>query len=191
MTGMTPIEAARLILADYAGELQSERCLDLAGCQSRIVNDVLVVRGTDQWADWARYNFLSVPWPGDRYWWHKGFLNHAQRTFAFAKGKGIKLVIGHSLGAAAAGIVSVSLGVPGIGFATPRQLFSRACPPNQMVNYCRRDDLVSYVPFGCRHVGETHWLPAIGGRRFREDHRIQHYIECLEAAVDREEAQAA
>ena len=90
-------------------------------------------------------------------------------------------MIGHSLGAAAAGIVAKSLGVPGMGFATPRQLFSRGCPPNQVINYCRRDDFVSYVPVGCRHVGETRWLPP-RGRHKGEDHRIAHYIDLLENA---------
>ena len=188
---LTPLAAARLIVLDYAGALPNvlER-IDLNGVQSAIFlvgeEKVLLIRGTNQMSDWLRYNFNFLPEnaPGDHYKWHGGFLRHAQIAYAFAKNKGVTLVIGHSLGAAAACIVATSLAIPAITFATPRPLFGPELPPSSslIVNYCRVDDLVAMVPpsfLGFGHCGQVHWLET-HGNHVGEDHRIQHYIELLE-----------
>lgn len=186
-----PLAAARLLVADYAGTLTDVvEKLDVDGVQSTIIQingtKILLIRGTDQASDWLRYNFQFLPsaQPGDRYQWHGGFLKHAQIAYAFAKNKDIALVIGHSLGAAAAGIVAVSLGIYGLTFATPRALFGAEVPPgsSKVLNYCRVDDLVTMVPpsfLGFAHCGQVCWLDP-KGRHVGEDHRLLHYIELLE-----------
>jgi hypothetical protein len=173
---MNPSSAASLILAGYRGELPAIcQRLDIAGVQAVIVGDTLVVLGSNEWHDWA-YNLLAVPWPGDTHWWHKGFLLHARPVYAFAKGKPVKRVIGHSLGAASGAITAWSLGLPGIGFNAPRCVWSSAPNLPGWVNHNRRGDLVSHVPIGCRHLGHVVWH---SGR----DHGIAGWIEKMEAAA--------
>jgi hypothetical protein len=190
---LTALDAAGLILADYAGDplpgILIER-LDIAGVQSVILmarnTKVLLIRGTNERRDWL-YNLdfrHDAYETGDTWMWHRGFLAHARIAYAFAKGKGVELVIGHSLGAAAMQIVATSLGVPGIGFASPRALYGRQGPPSsdRIVNYCRPDDIVTGLPFaglGFHHCGEARWLD-IGGRHVGGDHSIRHYLDLLE-----------
>ena len=189
---LTPIEAARLIVADYAGAPITgvlER-LDIDGVQSAILMagdlKVLLIRGTNERRDWL-YNLdfrRDSYCAGDSWSWHRGFLAHARIAYAFAKGKGVQLVIGHSLGAAAMQIVAASLGVPGMGFASPRALYGLEGPPagKQIVNFCRPDDIVTGLPFaglGFNHCGEARWLNIVG-RHLGGDHSILNYIELLE-----------
>jgi hypothetical protein len=188
---VTPLEAARLLLADYADRLLPVDRISLSGVQAAIVDQatgarVLAIRGTNELTDWLRYNFQCLPEvdQGDQFQWHRGFLHYAQIAYAFAKGKGVQLVVGHSLGAAAAGIVATSLGVPAIAFATPRALFGGLGPDNESIvrNFLRIDDLVCMLPpgaIGFRHVGEVNWLRT-QGRHIGQDHTLIHYLELLE-----------
>lgn len=112
------------------------------------------------------------------------------RAYGFAKPlkNDIKHVIGHSLGAASAQIVGPSLGKPTVCFASPKPLlFGRPPRPDLVVNYCREDDLICRVPpglfdglIGFAHVGAVVWLKP-SARNLGEDHRIDNYIEELEA----------
>lgn len=176
-----------MIAADYQGELAGvlER-LDLNGVQSVILEAegerVLLIRGTDELCDWL-YNldFRAEPVSGENWSWHRGFYTHAQIAYAFAKGKGISLIIGHSLGAAAAGIVAVSLGLPALCFGTPRALHGCVVPPGAALirNYCRLDDPVTMLPFeglGYRHCGEV--IRLVPPPPYLE-HGIAHYLGLL------------
>jgi len=190
----SPLILARLIDADYQGALAGEEArIEIQGVSSCIFpfedQRILIIRGTDEFSDWIRYNFNGEPecMQGDTLFWHKGFLHHAQVAYAFAKDKGVTLVTGHSLGAAAAGIVGYSLKVPAITFATPRAIYKFSV--NQytepccfgITNYCRADDLVTKVPpsfLNYFHLGDVVWLnPA--QLHIGEEHRIKHYIEIL------------
>lgn len=187
-----PLQAIRLIVADYAESLPGEvlERLDIEGVQSAIFvaggHKVMLIRGTNEKRDWL-YNLDFMPTaylPGDTWKWHRGFLKHAQIAYAFAKGKGIDLVIGHSLGAAAASIVAISLGVPAICFASPRPLFGHETPPGaaQIVNYCRVDDIITGLPFaglGFNHCGQVRWLEP-HGFHLGIDHFAVHYIPLLD-----------
>ena len=189
-----PLDAARLIMQDYTGTLPDviER-LDINGVQSVIVSvrgvKTLLIRGTNERRDWL-YNLDFLPTAysdGDTWKWHRGFLGHARVAYAFAKGKGIQLVIGHSLGAAAGAIVATSLSIPAICLASPRALYGVEYPPGSSMvrNYCRIDDLVTSLPFaglGFNHCGEVRWLEP-HGRHIGMDHGVAHYIELLEGMV--------
>lgn len=188
---MTPLIAARLIAADYRGPLAGEVArIDINGVTSAIfqmgTERILIIRGTDQATDWLKYNFncLTDKLTGDKFTWHQGFLRYAQIAYAFAKDKGCTMVIGHSLGAAAASIVAVSLNIPAMAFATPRPFHGVLQPPNALLvtNYCRVDDFVTMVPpgfMGFQHVGHVNWLRP-SAVQLGEEHRIVHYIELLE-----------
>jgi hypothetical protein len=192
---ITPALAARLLAMDYGGVPIPGvvEAISIDGVQSTIVDwrgeRLLLIRGTNELRDWFRYNFAFTPQvgPGDRFQWHRGFLTHAQIAYAFAKGKGVEVVIGHSLGAAAAGIVAAGLSVAAITFATPRALFGEKRPEpgevERIRNYCRIDDLVCMVPpalLGFSHLGPVHWLRT-KGLHIGEEHRLEHYLGLLDA----------
>lgn len=190
----SPLILAQLIQADYIGTLIGEEArIEIQGVSSVILpyedQRILLIRGTDELLDWLRYNFNGQPeaMQGDTFMWHRGFLHHAQVAYAFAKDKGVTLVTGHSLGAAAAGIVGYSLKVPAITFATPRAAYYNTghilvgTTEPRITNYCRTDDLVTKVPpsfFWYYHLGNVVWLTP---KQYHagEEHRISHYIELL------------
>lgn len=191
---ITPVAAARLILADYDGVLDSASRLDIDGCQSVIVDHagetVLVIRGSDERQDWINnFRFLPDATPGDSVWWHRGFLTYARVAYSWARDKPVTVVIGHSLGAACVQIVATSLGIPGLAFASPRPLwapFGKARPSNEamVTNYNRIDDVICDLPFavlGFEHVGEVKWLTP-KELHAGEEHRIKHYLDLLDVA---------
>lgn len=183
--------AAELLLSSYKSELDSitiER-LDINGVQASIISNqsignILLIHGTNEISDWLRYNLqiCATVEVGDNYCWHKGFLRHAQIVYAFVKNKDIKLIIGHSLGAAAAGIVAVSLNIPAITFAAPRALYGNY-PINAYLvqNYNRTDDLITKLPFkflGFKHCGIVHNLKP-NKRHIGFDHFMKNYLEII------------
>ncbi len=206
--GTTPMASTKLLDAaqlirrvnDDGDSADIVESIDIDGVQAvTLKNKVLVIPGTNEFADWFNFNlevfadgrpervgFDVVPGDsGAR--WHAGFLKHARYVYTFAKPQGIRLVIGHSLGAASAQIVGSSLGIPTIAFASPRPLLggARFRGEGWVVNVCRTDDTVCHVPpdfLGFRHVGSVYWLspptPHVG-----EDHRIDAYIEAIEAGL--------
>lgn len=199
------IDAAGIMQATYNGAnaAEVEVRLDVRGVQAvYLKSGVLVIPGTNELADWYDFNFnvadgsaLSFGFEvvaGDSgVMWHAGFLEHAQMVFAFAKALKPKLIIGHSLGAASAQIVGMSLKTPTIAFASPRVL-RRADPiagEGWVVNICRVDDSVCHVPppfLGFRHVGSRYWLTSDEVNP-GEDHRIGKYIALMgrKAVADR------
>jgi hypothetical protein len=177
--------------------------IDLGRVQAVLLEDgALVIPGTNEPADWltninvfgprdAEEAGLPVRQGDSKLTWHAGFLDHAITVFAFAKPlrPRIKVVIGHSLGAAAAQIVGSSLEVPTIAFASPRPLRAKRNVPvrgeDNVLNLLRTDDAVCHVPMallGFRHVGRTLWMDK---RSIDpgEDHRIPQYLEVLEPAI--------
>lgn len=163
-------------------------------------NGTLVIPGTNEPKDWLTN--LNLFGPRDRdeagmpvlqgdstLTWHAGFLRHARMVYAFAKPLKPKLIIGHSLGAAAAQIIGASLRVPTIAFASPRPLRERksveVAGSDHVLNLLRLDDAVCHVPMallGFRHVGKTLWMGRQGGEP-GEDHRIPNYVGLLSDAI--------
>lgn len=196
---ITAVDAARLILADYDGDLTAEGRLDMNHTQAAIVNLpgqplVLLIRGTDELFDWIRnFNWTPDMTPGDGmyFWWHRGFLAHTRPIYSWVRDKPVELVIGHSLGGACTQIVATSLNLPGIAFSTPLPLWSpfdlgRVPPNGHLIEiHNRSDDYICKVPpegAGFRNVNEATWYkpdaPNPG-----EDHRIKHLLPLLEAAA--------
>lgn len=200
MAPLTILDAARAVRAASRGEagLDVVERIDIEGVQAvTLKGGVMVVLGANEIADWFDYNLDFIPGPESEHVgfsvipgdsgarWHAGFLEHARFVYAFAKPQRPKLIAGHSLGAAAAQIVGASLGVPAIGFGSPRPLRQRRQFRGEgwVLNVCRSDDTICYVPpgfLGFRHVGSVRWLtppqPDPG-----EDHSMDEYIEVLEA----------
>jgi len=188
---MRLIVAAELIQKAYdnkLGVLEKSR-FDVGGAQAILLTDgTLVIPGTNEAGDWRDFNLAITAGDSDRKW-HAGFLAHAQLVYAFAKGAGARLVLGHSLGAASAQIVASSLGIPAICYASPRPLRGRTRfkGEHRILNICRHDDTVCHLPFvflGFRQLGKVHWVspkePQSAG-----SHKIKDYLRAMDQGTAR------
>ena len=198
---MRVIEAARIMAAGYAprGRLDVARRLDRDGVQALLLTDrTLVVPGTNERMDWVAFNLRTMPRPSRALaatlragasgaLWHGGFLRHAEILYDFAKERDVRLMIGHSLGAASAQIAGASLRLPVIGFASPRTKHGARRFPGEgwVLNVNRSDDLIGWLPprgFGFRHLGSVHRLDPPQVNR-GPDHGMAHYIRLLRHPV--------
>ncbi|MHA6264843.1 alpha/beta hydrolase family protein [Arenibacterium sp. CAU 1754] len=201
MARLNLLEAARMVEENYAGTNADdiETTIDVSGVQATYLkNGVLVIPGTNELSDWFDFNLNFAPVspldahgfevvPGDSgTLWHGGFLKHAQMVYMFAKAVQPRFIVGHSLGAASAQIVGMSLAIPTIGFASPQTCRSRERLPNEgwVVNFCRIDDHVCHMPpkfLGFRTIGSRYWLKPDAPDP-DEDHKIHNYAELLRLA---------
>jgi hypothetical protein len=192
------LDAADMIASTYAGTNSAEikEQIDVAGVQAvYLKNGGLIIPGTNELSDWFDFNLnISSNAGADTHGfevvsgdsgaqWHAGFLEHAQMVYMFAKGVRPKFIVGHSLGAASAQIVGMSLKVPTIAFASPQTCRSKARMPNEgwVVNICRVDDEVCYAPpkfMGFRTIGSRYWIQP-DHVDDGEDHKIHNYSDLL------------
>jgi hypothetical protein len=193
------IDAAKVMQAVYdeTNDDDVKMRIDIRGVQAVYLKDgTLVIPGTNELSDWFEFNFDVISptmghgfeiVPGDSgAQWHAGFLEHAQTVYAFAKPLRPKLIIGHSLGAASAQIVGMSLKTPTIAFASPRTNRGnvRLGGEGWVVNLCRADDTVCHVPpnfLGFRHIGSVYWMMPEEIHE-GEDHRIDKYLALIDKA---------
>ncbi|WP_227267637.1 alpha/beta hydrolase family protein [Roseobacter weihaiensis] len=199
MSKISLLDAAQ-IMEDTNNETNADdlhTAIDVAGVQAYYLkSSILVIPGTNELSDWFDFSldFAGIDHDGHGFdvvagdsgtLWHGGFLEHAQRVYMFAKGLRPKLIIGHSLGAASAQIVGMSLRVPTIAFASPQtsRRSNRERLPHEgwVINLCRVDDTVCYLPpkiLGFRTIGSRYWL--IPDKVDDEDdHRIAAYTALL------------
>lgn len=177
-------KAADLIDRAYARTLGGQVAveLNLMGAQAALLNDgTLIIPGTNEVSDWGNFNLVVDQGDSGRTW-HAGFLRHARIVYPFAKGRA-KRIIGHSLGAASAQILAVSLGIPALCFASPQPLRGKTKVANEglVTNLCRLDDGVCYLPFSFlkfRHIGAVHWISP-GEAQSHGSHRIGDYLRAL------------
>ncbi len=171
-------QAAELSAASYAGLTHSlikarvRKRLDAADVQAYLLDDdVLLIPGSNSAFDYLKYNLRLLNVGGTRYkvkngatgqalgrTWHQGFLAHAMLVHKTFKANPPKFIIGHSLGAASAQILSLMWGVPAIGFAAPR-IYAGGAPVNNAAGcLClwRGDDPVGQLPsHRFRHAGTS------------------------------------
>ncbi|MFL4470688.1 peptidoglycan-binding protein [Tateyamaria armeniaca] len=115
--------------------------------------------------------------------WHQGFLRHANKIHHWV-GKNPrdwpKVIVGHSLGAAAAQILSKTWAAPAIGFAAPRPRKShgKIALDGLSLSICRDDDIVCYLPSSFHRTGQSmtlrHASPKSG-----LNHDMDAYIDAL------------
>ena len=197
MAKLNMLDAARMVEETYAGSNKSdiETSIDVAGVQAvYLKNGVLVIPGTNEFSDWFDFNLnindkavsghgFEVVAGDSGALWHAGFLEHAQMVYMFAKGVRPKFIVGHSLGAASAQIVGMSIRTPTIAFASPQTCRSRDRLQNEgwVVNVCRIDDAVCHVPpkfLGFRTIGSRYWMKP-DELDADEDHKISNYAALL------------
>lgn len=116
--------------------------------------------------------------------WHQGFFAHAKTIYDWMGDRRPVLIIGHSLGAASAQILSKSWRRTSIGFAAPRPRKARGQIANDELSLSinRSDDLVPGVPSSFSHMGTTRKL-LHKNRRPGLNHSMHAYIDALDNHV--------
>lgn len=161
----------------------------------------LVVPGSNSAADYRKYNLRivrlfrkkltmktkAVQSGRSRTVWHQGFLAHARDIQLWLKriNRRPKYVIGHSLGAAAVQVLSISYSVPGIGFAAPRICMAKVSPfqEKRCLLITRSDDIVAQIPEGFSHLGRVRILPS--PNRVGHKHSMAEYTPLLPKHIKR------
>ncbi len=164
---------------------------------------ILVVQGSNSVADYLKYNFRVLRLGNKRLKmdakktekdrrgavWHQGFLHHAMEIQSWLKSHGQKpkIIVGHSLGAAATQVLSSAYGVPGIGFAAPRicKHAPSSLRKDRCLLICRSDDIVASVPSGFDHLGDERHLRVTHGPWPR--HKMKHYTALLPQLISRKQ----
>mgnify|MGYP000170945226 CR=1 FL=1 len=155
-------------------------------------DNVLLIPGSDSVWDYARYNLRPFRIGEKKYtlssgetgkavggFWHQGFLAHANIIFETLKATPPRFIIGHSMGAASAQILSMMWDVPSIGFAAPRVFLGDANVPAKPLNLSifRSDDVVGWLPSDkFSHAGKALELKIESGF---PRHKMRHYRSVL------------
>ncbi len=197
-------DAADLVEASYAPQRISSpkivHSFDKDDVQAHLTEDgILLLPGSNSVADYARYNLRLFRVGEQRYRmdetatapgasqtiWHQGFLAYAKAIYDWMEGKPRpKVIMGHSLGAAAAQILSMSWSVPAIGFAAPRPRrgMGTAAHNPRCLLICREDDTVCTLAPGFHHMGDVRSLRPIG-LSLGIDHSMKQYIRLMKAGT--------
>ncbi|UWQ92407.1 peptidoglycan-binding protein [Rhodobacteraceae bacterium M382] len=200
------VEAVNKTLKQDHGVWITSQC-PVKGVEAYLLNNrCLLVPGSNSFWDYAKFNFrllnLGMPRlgfgsrnktkgfgrgtaPPDKNGiiWHQGFLTHANHISKWIGNNPEhwpRLVVGHSLGAASAQILSTIWTAPSIGFAAPRILKSKAPSTyrNLSLSICRTDDLVCRFPRGFERLGASRTLIHKSPRKGL-NHNMAAYIDAM------------
>jgi len=203
------LKAVNETLRDQHGLWIESQC-PKKGVEAYMLNNkCLLVPGSNSFWDYARFNLrlLNVGMPrlslrlrkrdrkadkntvtaGTGIVWHQGFFthaNHINKWIGSNPDNWPKLIVGHSLGAASAQILSTIWSKPSIGFAAPRIRKSGSSTQfeNLSLSICRNDDIVCRFPRGFERMGQSriliHQSPARG-----LNHKMAAYIDALQNRV--------
>ena len=194
-------QAAGLAAASYSAMSHSilrpriRKALDAADVQAYMLDTgLLLIPGSNSAVDYLRYNVRLLNVGGTQYKvkngatgqvlgrvWHQGFLAHAMLIHKTFKDTPPTFIIGHSLGAASAQVLSLLWGVPAIGFAAPRIYAGGMAVNNSQKCLClwRGDDPVGQLPSSrFRHAGLSVRL----GKSLSTgllNHNMRHYTQAI------------
>ena len=201
MTRIRLRDAATLAQACYkAREIRSPRIvdsLDKSGVQAHLTeNGILLLPGSNSVLDYLHFNLRVFNVGHKKYRlsdgttergasgtrWHQGFLVYSRIVHGWMGSRRPRLIIGHSLGAAATQILSKSYNVHGIGFASPRPKKGggRVRHDDKCLSICRVDDTVCAMAPNFNHLGQAKFLepPATN---FGMDHSMENYRKILDS----------
>ncbi len=188
--------AAELAEACYDGKTHPEISkqfkdeLDQDDVQALLLTDnTVLILGSNSINDYIRFNLriqrlgrkrlkMASTVGGSPVTWHQGFMAHAKviQDWLMTKGHTPSFLIGHSLGAASAQILSAGWKIPAVAFAAPRPC--RTASARAMAKLClcvnRTDDTVCSLPGGFNHLGDVRACPP-RGRSPGLDHSMPHY----------------
>lgn len=190
-------QAASLADASYSAPRHSDlrpritKTVNAKDVQAYLLdNGLLLIPGSNSAFDYLRYNLRLLNVGGKKFKvkngatgqvlgrvWHQGFLAHAMHIYNELKSTPPKFIIGHSLGAASAQVLSLLWNVPSVGFAAPRLYAGGMAVNNSRKSLCiwRTDDPVGSLPGAkFRHAGKS---VALGKSRSNSliNHSMRHY----------------
>lgn len=193
------MDIAKLAQASYKPHLiASPRVvdsLDQGHVQAHLLEDgTLLLPGSNSLLDYAHFNLRVFNVGGKKYRlaskdtergasgtrWHQGFLIYARVVYQWVGSRKPKLIIGHSLGAAAAQILSKSWDRPAVGFAAPRPKSTggSVAHDDKCLLICRVDDVVCSLTPGFFHLGDARFLEP-QSVNWGGDHSMKNYIRIL------------
>lgn len=196
-------DAAALAEASYkADRIVSPRViksLDHDDVQAHLLEgNILLLPGSNSVRDYVKFNLRPLRLGDQRLVlkhatasekgasgtkWHQGFLRYSIEIFEWLKreGKTPNYIIGHSLGAAAAQILSKTYNAPTLGFAAPRPKWSKhgVVHDGRCLLVNRSDDPVPKVPSTYHHMGKAKLFKSVKHRSLLA-HSMRHYINIIE-----------
>lgn len=195
-------EAAKLAAHSYNVRAESnlksmisDEC-PVAGVEATLLNNgFLLIPGSNSLSDFLQFN-LRVWNIGNVKFdlaattavrgasgtiWHQGFFAHAKAIYDWMGDRRPILIIGHSLGAASAQILSKSWARTSIGFAAPRPRKARGQIANDELSLSinRSDDVVPGRPSTFSHMGTVRKLRH-KSRKPGLNHSMHAYIDALD-----------
>lgn len=193
--------AAELAEASYVGKSHSQIGYQWKASLSQddveaylLTDNTLLIPGSNSINDYIRYN-LRVQRLGKRrlrlsevtgVTWHQGFLAHAKIVQDWLMDEGLRpsFIIGHSLGAASAQILSAGWKVPAVAFAAPRPC--RTASAHEAAKRClcvnRTDDKVTWLPGNFHHLGDVRNCRPLAPNRGM-DHAMPHYRRTVDEGI--------
>lgn len=161
-----------------------------------LTDDTLLIPGSNSVMDYIRFNLRIQRLGRGRLRiasseaasisWHQGFLAHAKIVQDWLMDNSYRpsFIIGHSLGAASAQILSAGWNVPAVAFAAPRpcRTASALIAAKRCLCINRTDDRVCGLPGGFHHLGRVHFCrprapnPGI-------DHSMAHYRQAVAEGI--------
>ena len=183
MATFTPIDCAKAVEQSYKGKItgQTSKFISPDGAEAYLRKDgLLVIPGSQGIDDYLKFN-LRVGWAKmfdkkSKFRFHAGFMDHAKQLMEFARRGNVKMITGHSLGAASAQIIGATLHKDVVCFAAPKVLMRgfRAVTSAEITCINRRDDTVCKLPgWRFKHLGTVVEMKAKG--RVGMDHSMKHY----------------
>ena len=187
MAKITPMDCAKAIEQAYKGKIsyQKKKYRSGSGAEAYLNSrGLMVIPGSQGLDDYLKFN-LKVGWfkmtnKNSKIKYHAGFMKHASELMDFARQNNVKMITGHSLGAASAQLIAATLNKPAYTFAAPKVLYRgwRAHTSAKIVNINRKDDVVCRLPSRrFKHIGEVIEMNA--GRNPGMDHKIKHYVTAM------------
>ncbi len=195
--------AAELAEASYTGKShpiiapQWKASLSKGDVEAHLLTDnTLLIPGSNSVMDYVRFNLRiqrlgsgrlrMANSSGASISWHQGFLAHAKVVQDWLMDNKFtpSYIIGHSLGAASAQILSSGWNVPAVAFAAPRpcRTASAVSAAKRCLCINRSDDGVCNMPGGFHHLGDVR-VCRPRARSGGMDHSMQHYRRVVDEGL--------
>lgn len=195
-------DAATLAEASYkSGRIVKPpviKSLDHNDVQAHLLKgNILLLPGSNSVRDYVKFNLRPLRFGDQRLVlkqatkaekgasgtkWHQGFLRYSTEIFDWLQREGVRpnYIIGHSLGAAAAQILSKTYNTPAIGFAAPRPKWSKhgVVQDGRCLLVNRTDDPVPKVPSAYHHMGNTKLFKSVKHKSLLA-HSMRHYVNII------------
>ena len=183
MAKFTPMDCAKAVEQSYKGRISNQKrsMLGPHGAEAYLRKDgLLVIPGSQGLDDYLKFNlrvgYFKLFGKNSKLRFHAGFMRHASEIIEWARNQNVKLITGHSLGAASAQLIGATLNKDVICFAAPKVLSRgfKEVTSAKIVCINRRDDRVCRLPgWRFKHMGNVVEMKAKG--RIGMDHSMKHY----------------